>query len=138
MRGRATAIRVVMPTRYPHEEAVLSIIVAGASGYLLKQTRANDLVTALEAVSHGESPPDPAVTEKVLEGIRWDAASDYTDDFAQLTTQERKILLLVAEDLTNKEIAAECLVFRLGDPSRCRMALGDVTAGTRARAFLIR
>jgi two-component system, NarL family, response regulator DevR len=100
-------IRVVMLTSYPDEEAVLSAIVAGASGYLLKQVRARDLVSALETVARGESLLDPAVTEKVLERVRRIATNAYTDEFAQLTSQEQKILLLVAEGKTNKEIAAE-------------------------------
>ena len=96
-----------MLTSYPDEEAVLSAIVAGASGYLLKQVRARDLVAALEAVGRGESLLDPAVTGKVLERIRRIATSDQPDELAQLTQQEQKILLLVAEGKTNKEIAAE-------------------------------
>ena len=64
------ATRVVMLTSYPDEEAVLSAIIAGASGYLLKQIRGRDLVSALEAVGRGESLLDPAVTEKVLERVR--------------------------------------------------------------------
>jgi two-component system response regulator DevR len=107
IRAEHPDIRVVMLTSYPDEEAVLSAIVAGASGYLLKQVRARDLVSALEAVGRGESLLDPAVTEKVLERIRRIANSSYTDEFAQLTSQERKILLLVAEGKTNKEIAAD-------------------------------
>jgi DNA-binding NarL/FixJ family response regulator len=100
-------IRVVMLTSYPDEEAVLSAIVAGASGYLLKQIRARDLVAGLEAVGRGESLLDPAVTEKVLERIRRVATNPYGEDLAQLTGQEQKILLLVAEGMTNKQIAGE-------------------------------
>jgi Response regulator containing a CheY-like receiver domain and an HTH DNA-binding domain len=97
-----------MLTSYPDEEAVLSAIVAGASGYLLKQIRGRDLVTALETVARGESLLDPAVTERVLERIRRIATgSSESDEISQLTSQERKILLLVAEGKTNKEIAAE-------------------------------
>jgi two-component system response regulator DevR len=99
--------RVVMLTSYPDDEAVLSAIVAGASGYLLKQVRARDLVAALETVGRGESLLDPAVTEKVLERVRRIASGAYADELSQLTTQERKILMLVAEGKTNKEIAAE-------------------------------
>jgi len=110
IRAEHPETRVLMLTSYPDEEAVLSAIVAGANGYLLKQVRARDLVSALEAVGRGESLLDPAVTEKVLERIRRVAPSDYIDESAQLTAQERKILLLVAEGKTNKEIAAEvCL-----------------------------
>ncbi len=107
IRAERSATRVVMLTSYPDEEAVLSAIVAGASGYLLKQVRARDLVAALEAVGRGESLLDPAVTEKVLERVRRIATGAAADDLAALTTQEQKILLLVAEGKTNKEIAAE-------------------------------
>jgi DNA-binding NarL/FixJ family response regulator len=107
IRAQHPEIRVVMLTSYPDEEAVLSAIVAGASGYLLKQVRARDLVSALEAVGRGESLLDPAVTEKVLERVRRIATSPYSDELAQLTSQEQKILLLVAEGKTNKEIAGE-------------------------------
>ena len=99
--------RVIMLTSYPDEEAVLSAIIAGASGYLLKQVRGRDLVSALEAVGRGESLLDPAVTEKVLERVRRVATGTVTDELADLTSQERKILLLVAEGKTNKEIASE-------------------------------
>jgi DNA-binding NarL/FixJ family response regulator len=99
--------KVIMLTSYPDEEAVLSAIVAGASGYLLKQIRGRDLVSALEAVGRGESLLDPAVTEKVLDRVRRAASGDETDELSQLTAQERRILLLVAEGKTNKEIAAE-------------------------------
>ena len=89
------------------EEAVLSAIIAGASGYLLKQIRGRELVSALEAVGRGESLLDPAVTEKVLERVRRMASGGAGDELAELTGQERKILLLVAEGKTNKEIATE-------------------------------
>ena len=107
IRAERPATKIVMLTSYPDEEAVLSAIVAGASGYLLKQVRARDLVSALEAVGRGESLLDPAVTEKVLERVRRIATGESTDELAQLTSQEQKILLLVAEGKTNKEIAAE-------------------------------
>ena len=107
IRGDHPAIKVVMLTSYPDEEAVLSAIVAGASGYLLKETRLRDLVKALETVGAGGSLLDPAVTGKVLERVRRMATDDDDDELARLTTQERRILLLVAEGKTNREIAAE-------------------------------
>jgi DNA-binding NarL/FixJ family response regulator len=107
IRATRPETRVVMLTSYPDEEAVLSAIIAGASGYLLKQIRGRDLVSALEAVGRGESLLDPAVTEKVLERVRRVASGSDTDELAELTGQERKILLLVAEGKTNKEIASE-------------------------------
>jgi DNA-binding NarL/FixJ family response regulator len=107
IRSEFPATRVVILTSYPDEEAVLSAIIAGASGYLLKQIRGRDLVSALESVGRGESLLDPAVTEKVLDRVRRIATGTYTDELAQLTQQEQKILLLVAEGKTNKEIASE-------------------------------
>ena len=107
IRAELPGTRVVMLTSYPDEEAVLSAIVAGAAGYLLKQIRARDLVAALESVGRGESLLDPAVTEKVLERVRKIATGGQTDEMAMLTAQEQKILMLVAEGKTNKEIAAE-------------------------------
>ncbi|HEY4267664.1 MAG TPA: response regulator transcription factor [Galbitalea sp.] len=107
IRDELPGTKVIMLTSFPDDEAVLSAIVAGASGYLLKQIRARDLVAALEAVGRGESLLDPAVTERVLERVRRVAAGDDNDELSALTSQERKILLLVAEGKTNKEIAAE-------------------------------
>jgi DNA-binding NarL/FixJ family response regulator len=110
IRAEFPATRVVILTSYPDEEAVLSAIIAGASGYLLKQIRGRDLVSALESVGRGESLLDPAVTEKVLDRVRRIATGTYTDEMAQLTQQEQKILLLVAEGKTNTEIAAEVVL----------------------------
>lgn len=107
IRSARPATRVVMLTSYPDEEAVLSAIIAGASGYLLKQVRGRDLVAALESVGRGDSLLDPAVTEKVLARVRQAASGGAADELAVLTSQERRILLLVAEGRTNKEIASE-------------------------------
>jgi two-component system, NarL family, response regulator DevR len=107
IRSEFPSTRIVMLTSYPDEEAVLSAILAGASGYLLKQIRGRDLVTALQAVGRGDSLLDPAVTERVLERVRRIANGDEKDELSELTAQERKILKLVADGKTNKEIAAE-------------------------------
>jgi DNA-binding NarL/FixJ family response regulator len=107
IRAELPDTRVIMLTSFPDDEAVLSAIVAGAAGYLLKQIRARDLIAALEAVGRGESLLDPAVTERVLARVRQIATGEIHDELSGLTPQERKILLLVAEGMTNKAIAAE-------------------------------
>jgi two-component system, NarL family, response regulator DevR len=107
IRAEMPETRVIMLTSFPDDEAVLSAIVAGASGYLLKQIRARDLLSALEAVGRGESLLDPAVTERVLERVRRIASGQSNDELSVLTSQEQKILTLVAEGKTNKEIAAD-------------------------------
>ena len=107
IRSELPETRVIMLTSYPDEEAVLSAIISGASGYLMKNTRGRDLVAALQAVGRGDSLLDPAITERVLDRVRRVAAGAERDELADLTPQERRILLMVAEGKTNKEIAAE-------------------------------
>jgi DNA-binding NarL/FixJ family response regulator len=134
IRGEIPETRVVMLTSYPDEDAVLSAIIAGASGYLLKQTRARDLVAALEAVGRGESLLDPAVTGKVLERVRRIATADQPDELAQLTAQEQKILLLVAEGKTNKEIAGEVFLSDKTVKNYVSSILGKLNLERRAQA----
>ncbi len=99
--------RVIMLTSYADEEAVFASIVAGASGYLLKQTRGQTLADAIATVARGESLLDPAVTSKVMERVRNAGARRQDDELSTLSEQEQKILALIAEGKTNKEIAAE-------------------------------
>ena len=105
VRAEFPAMSIVFLTSSPDEVDVLAAIVAGASGYVLKQTRSAELVRTLEAVGRGESLLDPKVTGMVLERIRRIASGTDTDDTADLTTREREILPLIAAGQTNKEIA---------------------------------
>ncbi len=107
IRAEFPAIPVVFLTSSPDEEDVLAAILAGARGYVLKQTRTAELVRVLAAVGRGESQLDPAVTGKVLDRIRGIADGTYVDEMAVLTTQERTILGWMAEGQTNREIAAQ-------------------------------
>ena len=134
IRAEMPETRVVMLTSYPDEDAVLSAIIAGASGYLLKQVRARDLVAALLAVGRGESLLDPAVTGRVLERVRRIATADQPDELAQLTSQEQKILLLVAEGKTNKEIAAEVFLSDKTVKNYVSSILGKLNLERRAQA----
>ena len=99
--------RVIMLTSYADDEAVFASILAGAAGYLLKQTRGQALAEAIEAVARGGSLLDPIVTQKVLERVRTLGSGGTDDVLASLSEQEQKILLLIAEGKTNKEIAEE-------------------------------
>ncbi len=98
--------KVIMLTSYADDEAVYGSIMAGAAGYLLKQTRGQSLAEAIERVAAGESLLDPGITDKVLARMRQLAAGE-TDELASLSPQERRILGLIAEGKTNKEIAEE-------------------------------
>ncbi len=106
IRGERPDTRVIMLTSYADDEAVYGAIMAGASGYLLKQTRGQNLAEAIERVARGESLLDPAVTDKVLARMRQLARGE-TDELAALSPQERRILGMIAEGKTNKEIADE-------------------------------
>lgn len=98
--------RVIMLSAFADDEALFGSIMAGASGYILKQARGQNLAEAIERVARGESLLDPTVTDKVLERMRRLAAGE-SDELAALSPQERKILALIAEGKTNKEIAKE-------------------------------
>ena len=95
--------RVLMLTSFADDDALFSSIMAGASGYVLKQVRGSDLVGAIREVAAGRSLLDPEVTARVLSRLRGEPGSGSGLD--DLTRQERKILDLVAEGLTNRQIA---------------------------------
>ncbi len=94
----------LMLTSYADDEALFDSIMAGAAGYVLKQIRGNELVDAVRRVAAGQSLLDPSVTQQVLDRLRRGTEED--ERLAGLTDQERKILELLAEGLTNREIAA--------------------------------
>ena len=96
--------KVLMLTAHSDDEALFSSIMAGAAGFVLKQVRGSDLVGAIRQVARGESLLDPTVTARVLARLRGDGAQP-NDGTADLTPQERKILDLVAEGMTNRQIA---------------------------------
>jgi two-component system, NarL family, response regulator DevR len=98
-------IACLVLTSFSDDEALLQAVVAGASGYLLKQIRGNDIVDAVRRVSRGESLLDPVVAQRVAERLRRPPAEDVR--LARLTGQERKILALIADGLTNRQIADE-------------------------------
>lgn len=98
-------IRVIILTSYADDEMLFSAIRAGASGYVLKQIGAEDLIKALEAVGRGEALLDPAVTQRVFQEVRRAVKEEEAQAFQNLSQQERHVLLLVSEGRTNREIA---------------------------------
>jgi two-component system, NarL family, response regulator DevR len=97
--------KVVMLTSYAEDEMLFSAIRAGASGYVLKQIGAEDLVRAIESVGRGEATLDPAVTQRVFHEVRRAVKEEEAAAFSNLSQQERHVLLLVSEGKTNREIA---------------------------------
>ena len=106
IRSERPETKVLMLTSYADEEAVFASIMAGAIGYLLKQTSTKTLIEAIDRAMRGESLLDPAVTQRVLERVR-SGKQDEDEELALLSEQEKKILDLIAEGKTNKEIAKE-------------------------------
>jgi DNA-binding NarL/FixJ family response regulator len=99
------SIQGLILTSYEDDEALFAALMAGAAGYVLKQIRGTDLVDAVRRVASGQSMLDPAVTQRVLERIR--SGVEAPNELKSLTEQERRILMHVAEGLTNREIAAK-------------------------------
>ncbi|MFG1928633.1 response regulator [Cryptosporangium sp. NPDC048952] len=106
VRSADPSIKALILTSYQDDEALFSAIMAGAAGYVLKQIRGTDLVDAIRRVAAGQSLLDPAVTQQVLTRIR--EGNDHTPpELATLTGQERRILELIAQGMTNRQIGEE-------------------------------
>ena len=97
--------RVLFLTSFADDDAVLATILAGADGYLLKEIDEDGLIRAIETVAAGRSILDPSVTQRVLARIKDQASMAGEQKGADLSPQEQKVVALVAEGQTNKEIA---------------------------------
>jgi two-component system, NarL family, response regulator DevR len=105
IRSRTPEIACVMLTSYADDEALVAAVMAGAAGYVLKQVGAVSLVEDVRRVADGQSLMDPALIQRLLEKIRRGSEEDPL--LAGLTPQERRILDLVADGQTNRQIATE-------------------------------
>ncbi len=104
IRAAREQTRVLMLTSFTDDEALFTAIMAGASGYLLKNIRGNDFVSDIHKVAGGQSLLDPAVTERVLARLRGDLGPTAGELGGDLTPQERRVLTLMADGLTNRQI----------------------------------
>ncbi|MGI5356347.1 response regulator [Streptomyces sp. CA-252508] len=104
VRALDESIKCLMLTSYADDEALFDAIVAGASGYVLKAIRGNELLSAVRDVAAGRSLLDPVATARVLERLRDGHGAGNDDRLAALTEQERRILDLIGEGLTNRAI----------------------------------
>lgn len=105
LRSSYPTLVCLMLTSFDDDEALFEAIVAGAAGYVLKQVKGNDIVEAVRQVGAGRSLLDPAMTARVIDRLRNGTAED--PRLAGLSGQERRILELLAEGQTNRQIAAE-------------------------------
>lgn len=110
IRDRFPSVRVLMLTSSSDDEAVLSSLVAGASGYLLKNVRREELVRAIRLVSEGHQMLDPAVTDKVTRKLVEMVTNPRSNDDGPLSGREIEIVRLVARGYTNRQIAEELVI----------------------------
>lgn len=105
LRSQRPELSCLMLTSFPDDDALLDAVVAGASGYVLKQVRGSDLVGAVRQVATGHSLLDPVLRERAAKRIRSGPEED--ERLSHLTPQERRILDLLADGMTNRQIADE-------------------------------
>jgi two-component system, NarL family, response regulator DevR len=107
IRARQPNTRVLMLTSFADEEALFASIMAGASGYVLKQIRSNDLVSAVITIGRGQSLLDPSLTQGVLDRLMKSQQLLKDEKLARLSAQEERILALLADGMTNRQIGDE-------------------------------
>jgi DNA-binding NarL/FixJ family response regulator len=105
LRSKLPDLACLMLTSFGDDEALLSAIMAGASGYLLKQVRGSDIVGAVRTVAAGGSMLDPRMTAIVIQRLRQPPSGD--DPIASLSEQERRVFELIGDGLTNRQIGAQ-------------------------------
>ncbi|MGI8708933.1 MAG: response regulator [Actinomycetota bacterium] len=105
IKDEVSGTQVIILTSFSDDEALFNSIMAGAAGFVLKQIRGNDLVDAIRTVGSGRSLLDPDVTQRVLERLRKAKFDEKDPKLARLSPQEERILGMIGEGLTNREIA---------------------------------
>jgi len=128
--------RVVMLTSYAEDELLLAAIDAGASGYVLKRIGSDELVRAVERVSQGEGTLDPQMTKMVFERVKEANRAEDASAFAELTPQELAVLALVAEGLTNRQIAVKLFLGEGTVRNYVSSVLSEINVSNRAEAAI--
>jgi len=140
IRAQRPETRVIMLTTFADDDALFASIMAGAAGYVLKQVKSNDLLRSIRAVADGQSLLDPSMTGAVLERLRKGRDLLKDEKLARLSPQEERILALVAEGKTNKEIGTALNLAEKTIKNYVSTILGklEVTRRAEAAAYLAR
>jgi two-component system, NarL family, response regulator DevR len=134
IRAARPETRVLMLTSFDDDEALFSSILAGASGYVLKQIQGRDLIRAIRMVAQGKSLLDPDVTATVLERLRKGKHLLRDEKLARLSGQEERILGLIADGLTNREIGERLKLAEKTVKNYVSTILSKLEVGRRAEA----
>ncbi len=134
VRASRPATQVLMLTSFADDEALFASIMAGAAGYVLKQIKGDELVRAIRAVGAGQSLLDPAVTKGVLDRLRRGKHLLRDERLARLSPQEERILGLVAEGRTNRQVGEELGLAEKTVKNYVSSILAKLEVGRRAEA----
>ena len=136
--GLLPDVRVVILTTFEEDDYVFGALHAGASGFLLKRTRPEELISAIHTIASGDSLLSPAVTRKVIEQVQRGPAPSTSAArlLEQLTPREREVLELVARGLSNAEIAAELIVEESTVKTHVKRILSKLRARDRVQAVI--
>jgi len=134
IRAKRPKTQVLMLTSFADDEALFASIMAGASGYVLKQIHGADIVKAIREVGEGKSLLDPQVTKSVLDRLRKGKHLMQDEKLARLSPQEERILALVADGQTNKEIGEELHLAEKTVKNYVSSILSKLEVGRRAEA----
>jgi len=126
--------KIIMLTSFAEDDLLFDAINAGAYGYILKQIGSDDLINALGTIGRGEALLDPALTQKVFKRVR-EASRKATDEaFATLSDQELRILALISEGKTNKQIASDIFLSEKTVRNYVSSILSKLNLSTRSEA----
>ncbi len=139
LRSRMPGLACLMLTSFDDEDALLDAIMAGAAGYVLKQIKGSDLVSAVRTVATGQSMLDPATTARLMHSLRDPEAAKEPEDarLAALSERERAVLELIGEGLTNRQIAKRLYLSEKTVKNHISRLLGKLGVERRVQAAVI-
>ncbi|WP_165989778.1 response regulator transcription factor [Streptomyces sp. YIM 98790] len=137
LRARMPDLACLMLTSFDDDEALFDAIMAGASGYVLKQIKGSDLIKAIRTVAGGQSMLDPGAATRVMARLRGPQEPDTPPELARLSPREREILELIGEGLTNRQIAERLYLAEKTVKNRISSILSKLGVGRRVQAAVI-